>query len=125
MAQQNTSQGQNKGRPLTALSKSNNQLASDFFMTRTDSNRKNLQAPTPQPDAYYGDYDGKEPVNSGEEEGEQAEAQQLTSSRLKRNTRHEITNASKDNHFRHKKKSATTDKKPLISLNHNSAKNNS
>lgn len=94
-------------------------------MTRTESNRKNLQAPSPQPDAYYGDYDRKEAAANSAEEGEQTEAHMLTYSQQKRSAKHERGNASKDNVFRQKKKSATTDKKPLINITHNTAKTNS
>ena len=73
---------------------------------------------------YYGDYDGKDGANSVEDDLEGSESQMPNSHRQQRSSRQNITNASKDNHFRQKKKSATTDKKAALSGLNNTQRNN-
>ena len=108
------------------MSKNSQSKPSYFNLGKAaDSTKKHhLQLPTPQPDVYYGDYDGKDGVNSIDDDVDASESQMPNSYRQQRSSRQNITNASKDNHFKQKKKSATTDKKPALSGLNSAQRNN-
>jgi hypothetical protein len=89
-------------------------MMTNSSVEKTTSNRKNLQGPIPQPDVYYGDFEKNAANYSGDAELPIKIGVNQPNSQQKRNARQNIVNAPKDNNFRHKKKSATTDKKPLI-----------
>ena len=106
------SQAQSKLRPVTAFNRNQQTLLPKAAQARQQLG----QAPTSQPDVYYGDFDGRDAANSADEEQRtNITNQNLTDSQRRRDhDQQTIMSMPKDNHFRYKKKSATTDKKPLI-----------